>query len=828
MNEQFGSTASTQILHAYHHEGFKQVKLRPDTKRPFEDEWQLKDAPFEEIERHVSAGGAVGLQVGDRSGWLCAVDLDHHIARRLAPEFLPDTLTSGKEYESLPSHYVYISEGAGFRKITDTNLKELVCLKASNDGAGHQFVVEPSVHETKGRYQWTGGFNPNRIRRISCEELDRRIGRLGAVTLIAKHLPERGRQDYALQLAGFLLRNGEDEEGAYELMAPAWTLDLGPQEFKGLRRIIRDTAKKLERDDPVQGGGKLHEAIPHLPARIGKALGWEQANMSEGRKFYYRTDYGNGQRFVDQHGELVRYVGKWRKWLVWDGARWKVDDGGLVTRLAHQTALKIFDEVKHAADTEEQKEIVQWAFKSQSKDRINAMIASAAPYMVVDHTELDKDPWLLNCENGTLDLRTGELRDPRPEDLITKLAPVSFDPYAPARTFEAFLERVLPNGALRKFVQRVLGYAITGDTSEHILPFLYGTGANGKTTLVNAVLNVLGDYGQQAAPDLLLSKRGSHPTELADLFKARFVPSVEVEDGRRFAESLLKQLTGGDRIKARRMHEDFWEFEPTHKVFLAANHKPVVRGSDHGIWRRIKLIPFEVRVPESEQDKKLPEKLSAEASGILAWLVRGCLDWQENGLGEPDEVIAATDAYRSEMDVLAAFIDDRCVVAPNAEATAKDLWGAWKSWADEAGEHVGTQKAFGGRLTERGFESFKFTSGPYKDRKGWRGIGLRSSAPDPDPEPDGVKKITNSEDGSSAAPAIADDSSARESGLSMRETSGGADKADDSGPKNNLFRLESPREAKKVEQRSASSASSANDSDEEETLYETEGNDAVF
>ena len=194
-------------------------------------------------------------------------------------------------------------------------------------------------------------------------------------------------------------------------------------------------------------------------------------------------------------------------------------------------------------------------------------------------------------------------------------------------------------------MQRLAGYALTGDTSEHVLPFLYGTGANGKTTLINALMQTLGDYAQLAAPDLLLAKRGAHPTELADLFGMRFVASASVEDGRRLAESLAKQLTGGDRVKARRMREDFWEFEPTHKIFLAANHKPIVRGTDHGIWRRVKLVPFTVTVPAEEQDKRLAEKLTAEAAGILAWAVRGCLDWQSDGLGEPEEVKAATKEY---------------------------------------------------------------------------------------------------------------------------------------------------------------------------------------
>src|SRR5215208_2414346 len=322
------------------------------------------------------------------------------------------------------------------------------------------------------------------------------------------------------------------------------------------------------------------------------------------------------------------------------------------------------------------------------------MISLAESSLPVRAEEIDADLWLLNASNGTIDLSTGELREHRRENIITKLAPVEYDPDAKAPVFEAFLARVLPSEALRRFVQRAVGYADTGIDSEEILTIFYGVGANGKSTLVNILMEALGDYAMQAAPELLLAKRGSHPTELADLFGARFVASVEVDEGRRLAESLVKQLTGRDPIKARRMREDFWQFGPTHTVFLATNHRPEVRGTDHAIWRRIKLVPFEVTIPESEQDKRLAEKLRKELPGILAWIVRGCLEYQRNGLGEPEEVKAATEGYRSEMDVLAAFIEDRCVVHPKAHVGATPLYRAYKDWCEDAGESQLTQTKF--------------------------------------------------------------------------------------------------------------------------------------
>jgi putative DNA primase/helicase len=438
------------------------------------------------------------------------------------------------------------------------------------------------------------------------------------------------------------------------------------------------------------------------------------------------TDLGNAERFVDQHGERVRFCHPWGKWFIFDGRRWVTDDSGLVEAMMKTTVRHIYNEAAEAETDKERKAIADHAKRSESRARIaDALhLTRSETGIPVSPAEFDSDPWLLNCENGTVDLRTGELREHRRADLITKLVPVEYDPQAAAPVFMAFLEQILPSEALRRFVQRVVGYAATGRVSEEILVILHGGGANGKSTLVNAVMETLGDYAQQTAPDLLLVKRGAHPTELADLFGARLVASVEVDEGRRLAESLVKQLTGRDPIKARRMREDFWQFDPTHTVFLATNHRPEVRGTDHAIWRRLRLVPFNVTIPKPQQDRALAEKLRAELPGVLRWIVAGCLEWQREGLGEPDEVKAATGQYREDMDILGDFIAVRCVVHPNVSAGATPLYNAYKGWCEENGENAVPQRRFGLQLGERGFE---------KDKVGtvvWRGIGLRHDGDD--------------------------------------------------------------------------------------------------
>jgi putative DNA primase/helicase len=450
------------------------------------------------------------------------------------------------------------------------------------------------------------------------------------------------------------------------------------------------------------------------------------------------TDLGNAERFVAQHGQDVRYCYPWRKWLVWTGARWERDDSGQVHRLAKETVRSIYQEAAEAESESQRKELAKHATGSEAEARIRAMLELAKSEVPVSPDELDADPWVFNCQNGTVDLvGSGELMAHRREDLITKIALVEYDQDADAPTWRATLERVLPNPEIRAFFKRLCGYALTGGTAEHVLPMLYGTGANGKSTVLNALLDTLGDYATQAAPDLLIAKRNSHPTELADLFGMRLVAAIEVEDGRRLAESLVKQLTGGDRVKARKMRQDFWEFSPTHKVFMAVNHKPTVRGTDTAIWRRIRLIPFTETIPPAEQDKRLPDKLRRERAGILAWAVRGCLEWQREGLLAPDEVRKATREYRAEMDIIAAFIDEECIVAEHASATAKALYSAYSEWCKENGEKPESQRRFGGRLRERGYESGRITTGARKGAVEWYGIGL-ASGPEGSPGGEGT------------------------------------------------------------------------------------------
>ena len=423
------------------------------------------------------------------------------------------------------------------------------------------------------------------------------------------------------------------------------------------------------------------------------------------------TDLGNAERFVRHHGKGIRYVREWGTWLVWDDTRWAKDRTGEVERLAQDTIREMHREALEIEDRARAAEMSKHAFRCESEARLRSMVSLARVMdgIPVVPEDLDADPWLFNVENGTIDLRTGKLGEHRQEDRITKLAPVEYDPDATAELFDRFMLEIMDGRSnLVSFLQRFVGYSLPGTAEEHVLLFLYGLGANGKTTLLNVLLHLFGDYGQQSEPQLLLRKRGdTHPTGIADLRGARLVATSEVDEGRHLAESLVKGLTGGDKVKARYMRMDFFEFEPSWTIWLAANHRPVIRGVDVAIWRRIHLVPFDIVIPPDKRDRKLPEKLKAELPGILAWAVRGCLEWQKEGLDAPTEVIAATQSYKDDMDALGAFIDEHCIVEDGAEVEAKDLYEKYKSWTEVSGERKLSQKQLGQRLRDRGFESRK-------------------------------------------------------------------------------------------------------------------------
>ncbi len=481
---------------------------------------------------------------------------------------------------------------------------------------------------------------------------------------------------------------------------------------------------ELHKQDPVNFGTRFKSLMAAAePVDLENLATQQQPATITVAPEYGLTDLGNARRLVRLHHQDLRYCFPWDKWLVWDGTRWVFDTSGEVYRRAKETVKSIYAEAAQTEDSREREQLAKHAMRSESDARIRAMInlAQSEPGIPVLPEDFDADPWLLNVQNGILDLRTGELRPHSREAMMTKIIPVPYDPEAECPLWLKFLDRIMAgNEALISYLQRVVGYTLTGDTREQCLFMLYGTGANGKSTFLETLRALFGDYGQQADfTTFLQSKDDRVRNDIARLMGRRFVAAIEADAGRRLAEVLVKQLTGGDTVTARFLYREFFEFKPTFKIFLAANTKPTIRGQDYGIWRRIRLIPFEVTIPAEEQDKELPEKLKDELPGILTWAVQGCQEWQRIGLAEPNEVLQATDKYRKEMDLLAAFIDECCVIRSTARVASKALYEAYVQWCHDNAEEPLTARTFGLRLKDKGFEQMRTNR-----FRGWIGIGL--------------------------------------------------------------------------------------------------------
>jgi putative DNA primase/helicase len=431
-------------------------------------------------------------------------------------------------------------------------------------------------------------------------------------------------------------------------------------------------------------------------------------------RVFHDTEYGNAERLVALYGDDLRFCHISGKWFAFDGRRWVEDATADVVRMAKATVRNIYREAADTADQKVREAIVQWARKSERAGQIAAMmkLAESEPGVTVQPHDIDSDKWLLNTLTGTLDLRTGRLRNHARGDLLAKLVPVEYGASAKCPRWTQFLAEVFAQHPdVIPFIQRAVGYSLTADTREECLFLMHGTGRNGKGVFVKTVSAILGDYAGTADFSTFTPRRDEGPRDdVANMRGKRLISAQESREGGALAESLIKWLTGGDKVRARRLYENSYEFEPTHKLWLATNHKPIIRGTDSAIWSRIKLIPFEVSF-EGREDRGLKAALLEELPGILAWAVKGCLEWQRHGLEFPESVVKATLEYRDESDHVGRFIQERCVVEEGFSARGSDLYNAYRKWFESGGEEALTQTAFGLRLTERGMKKERGSAG---------------------------------------------------------------------------------------------------------------------
>jgi putative DNA primase/helicase len=462
------------------------------------------------------------------------------------------------------------------------------------------------------------------------------------------------------------------------------------------------------------------EAEAKLADVYGRYAAGQPDGNDDGSAVAHSAHLGMAHKVAEQFRDKLLYVNG-IGWHRWDGKRWAIDGDGGARRAVHAVIRR---EWIAAAKLPEEKrnERIKQIPRYETASAISGILTEAAALQAFSVTvaDLDADPYLLNCANGTLDLRTMELRDASPADRITKVTRAAYDPTAIATAWTGFLDRVLPDLPVREYLQRVSGLALLGKVAEHILAILTGTGANGKGTFYKAACAALGDYASTVEPDLFMHREGAHPTGEMDLLGRRLVVVSESEHDRRLAEATMKRLTGGDKIRARRMRQDFVEFDPSHTPLLITNHLPKVSGDDPAIWRRIRVIPFNVEIPEVERDGFLDERLEAEADAVLTWAVAGWQEYRRGGLAEPDAVLVATGDYQKSSDAVARFIDEECHRA--AKVSAGELFDAWDRWRKLDGADEMSKTAFGKALSRHGF-----TSSDSNGKRWWNGICILKS-----------------------------------------------------------------------------------------------------
>lgn len=452
------------------------------------------------------------------------------------------------------------------------------------------------------------------------------------------------------------------------------------------------------------------------------------ADNSGGGEVEHTAHLGMAKRLGQHYAGELLYVNK-RGWHYWDGKRYAPDETGLARRSVHELLKRERQAAKRMNDQDSRYGYLKAIARMETSNAITGILTEAAALteFSVAISQIDSDPWLFNCQNGTLDLRTGELHDHRQADRITKLANAAYRPDEPGGTaWRAFLETVLPDAEVRSYTQRMTGLGLLGKVNgdSQIMPILTGTGANGKTTFLEAVAFALGDYAMTAEPTLLMAKRNdAHPTGIADLLGKRFVSVVETEQGRRFDITTLKWLTGGDRLKARFMYKDFFEFAPSHLLVLVTNHLPRIDDDSEAVWRRVRVIPFNVQIPPEDRDTSLGDQLQAEADAVFTWVMQGWLDYrQRGGLDAPAKVIAATDSYKSDSDPIGRFIEDECDTGGVlSKSKTKALYDRWEQWAKRDGCLSLSMIAFGRKLDEKGYPA---DEGHHRWR---RRIALRSN-----------------------------------------------------------------------------------------------------
>lgn len=498
--------------------------------------------------------------------------------------------------------------------------------------------------------------------------------------------------------------------------------------FAGLNPDDLRNLEELGRDGETRQQARVH-VFPGVAVGRNPSGGSKPEDPTPDLLQHLHNDHGNAQRLVTLHGDRLRFCHPMRKWLIWDGRRWAVDTNRAAYKLAKEAMLAYLLQAARAGSEAHEK----FARASLDTRRINALLESAQCEIYIEPDKLDTHPYLLNCLNGVVDLRTGQLR-PHARDLyITKLVHHRYEPDAECRQWKVFLYRVMGMESdadraerLVNWLQKALGYSLTGVTREKAVFLCWGPTDAGKSTFLSTFRAIVEEYSTLLQIDTLMTRReetNNTLSDLADLRGCRFVQTSETEKGQRLAEGKLKRISQGlGKIKACRKYENPITFLETHKLWVDCNHRPRVRGNDGATWNRLYPIPFTVAIPKEEQDRSLPDKLLAEGAGILSWAVAGAVRWYAEGLGKPDEVEAANQEWRKEEDLQGRFLEE-CTTRSEESVETSLLYKVYQWWCLRNGERYENANSFGRGMTERGYER---SAHPRSRRAIYRNVSILS------------------------------------------------------------------------------------------------------
>lgn len=732
--DRVSTQSSLDIALDYHRRGWAVLLPLPrGEKNPKRTRWQTER--FESEEQVVAKfdGGDynIGIRLGEASGGLIDVDIDDVGALRWADDILPPTDLIFGRAGKLRSHRLYRVTGSHKQaKLEDVNpdreggLGTIIEFRSQSN----QMTVFPgSVHGASGEtIEWESYGEPAEV---DADELKLAVHKVAAFRLLERYWPPEGVRHYsALALIGGLLRSDWKEGDVQALLERLWT-SAEPGEIEA---AIRTTQKQLsDRGGKATGWPKLREYIN--PAVVEQVCKWLGVNT---KAAFPLSDFGNSERFIHQHGNRVLYCEKLGGWHVYDGKRWALDELGRINQLGKETIRSIPEEGKFMAPDDYSK-LLTWVQASENGNRLELMLkrAQTAEGISVLSDEFDRDQLLLNLANGTYDFRTATFREHRPEDRITKVVPVAFDPEAKAPLWEALLQRAFSRRTdegfvrqpeLEDYFQRVVGHMLTGKANEKAMFVAYGPKDTGKTVITEILLALFGDdYSQTASQDAVMSKEGrsgnSYTGDLAAMRGKRLVIVSETSAGQQLNVGLVKAMTGRNPISARYLFKEQFTFVPEFKLLIETNNRPGIPETSDAIWERVKLIPFTNVVPKDEQDKDLPDKLRAELPGILNWALQGCAEWQKQGLNEPSVVTRATDEYRETEDRLSEFFEERLNFSdPKGRARKGDVYEDYSEFCQRRGQRALSSKNFTNQLKERGFEEVKSHG-----TMAWKGVKLQ-------------------------------------------------------------------------------------------------------